>query len=121
MISSESQTVRLLRETANLLNAVAEAAWTNEIPSPARWDLHRVGTEAYLAQREILDSLGQGAEPCKTLSGTDIVAALEEAANTLASIPQHLFNLDTERLEARVSSLARSAVALTPSPIRKGK
>ena len=80
-----------------------------------------MGTEAYLAQREILDSLGQGAEPCKTLPCTDIVAALEEAANTLASIPQQLFSLDTEWLEARVSSLARSAVALTAGPIRTGK
>ena len=121
MISSETQNVRLLRKTANLLNSVAEAAWTNDIPSPVRWDLHRVGSEAYLAQREILDALGQGAEACETLPGTDIAAALEEAARTLAAIPQQLFNLDTERLEARVSSLARSVVALTPSPIGTGK
>ena len=118
MISSETQTVRLLRKTANLLNSVAEAAWTNDIPSPARWDLHRVGTEAYLARRDILDALGQGAEPCETLSGIDITAALQEAAHTLAAMPQQVHNLDTERLEARVSSLARSAVAITPSPIR---
>src|SRR5450756_1862060 len=121
MISSETQPVRLLRKTANLLDSVAEAAWTNDIPSSARWDLHRVGTEAYLAQREILDALGQDAEPCETLPLTDIAAALEEAANTLAVIPQQLFNLDTERLEARVWSLARSAIALTSSPIRTGK
>jgi hypothetical protein len=121
MISLETQTSRLLRKSANLLDSVAEAAWTSDIPSPARWDLHRVGTEAYLAQREILDALGQGAEACETLPDTDIAAALEEAANTLAAIPQQLLNLDTERLEARVSSLARSVVALTPSPIRTGK
>ena len=121
MISSETEPVRLLRKTANLLDSVAEAAWTNDIPSSARWDLHRVGTEAYLAQREILDALGQDAEPCETLSLTDIAAALEEAANTLAVIPQQLFSLDTERLEARVSSLARSAIALTSSPIGTGK
>ena len=121
MISSETQPVRLLRKTANLLDSVAEAAWTNDIPSSARWDLHRVGTEAYLAQREILDALGQDAEPCETLPLTDIAAALEEAANTLAVIPQQLFNLDTERLEARVSSLARSAIALTSSLIGTGK
>lgn len=121
MISSETQPVRLLRKAANLLDSVAEAAWTNDIPSSARWDFHRVGTEAYLAQREILDSLGQDAEPCETLRLTDIAAALEEAANTLAVIPQQLFNLDTERLEARVSSLARTAIALTSNPIGTGK
>jgi hypothetical protein len=121
MISPETQASRPLRKTANLLKSVAEAAWTNDIPSPARWDLHRVGTEAYLAQREILDALGLGAEPCETLPGIDIATGLEEAANTLAAIPQQLFNLDTGRLEARVSSLARSAVAFTPSPIRTRK
>ena len=121
MINSETQTVRLLRKTANLLNSVAEAAWTNDIPSPASWDLHRVGTEAYLARRDILDALGQGAEPCETLSGIDIAATLQEAAHTLAAMPQQVYNLDTERLETRVSSLARSAVAITPSPIRTGR
>jgi len=121
MISFETQTSRLLKKTANLLNAVAEAACTNDIPSPTRWDLHRVGTEAYLAQREILDALGQSPEACETLPGTGIAAALEEAAHTLAAIPQQLFSLDTEQLEVRVSSLARSAVALTPSPIRTVK
>jgi len=121
MTSPETQTSRLLRKTANLLNSVTEAAWTNDIPSPAKWDLHRIGTEAYLAQRDILDAMGQDAEPSETLPGIGIAAALEEAVHTLAAIRQELFNLDTERLEARVSSLARWAVALTPSPIRTGR
>ena len=118
MISRETQTSQLLRGTAHLLNSVAQSAWTNDIPSPAKWDLHRIGTEAYLAQRDILDALGEGAEPCETLPGIDIATALKEAAHNLAAIPQQVDNLDTERLEARVSSLARSAVALTPSQIR---
>ena len=63
MISSETETGRLLRKAANLLHSVVEAAWTNETPSPAKWDLHRIGTEAYLVQRDILDALGQGAAP----------------------------------------------------------
>jgi len=118
MISPETQTSRLLRKTANLLSSVAEAAWINDIPPPAKWDLHRVGTEAFLAQRDILDALGQCAEPCEALPGVDIAAALEEAAHNLAAIPRKSSNLDAERLEARVSSLARSAVALIPSQIR---
>jgi hypothetical protein len=121
MISPETQTSRLLRKTAELLNSVAEAAWTADTASPIKWDLHRIGTEAYLAQRDILDALGQDAEPSETLPGIDIAAALEEAVHTLAAIRQELFNLDPERLEARVSSLARWAVALTPSPIRTGR
>ena len=121
MINLEAQTSRLLRKTANLLHSVVEAAWTNDIPSPAKWDLHRIGTEAYLVQRDILDALGEGAEPTEPLPGNDIAAALEQAAHTLAAIPQELNNLDTERLEARVSALARWASALTPSPIRTGR
>jgi len=109
MISSETETGRLLRKAANLLHSVVEAAWTNEIPSPAKWDLHRIGTEAYLVQRDILDALGQGAEPTALLPGNDIAAALEQAAHTLAAIPQELNNLDTERMQARVSSLAERA------------
>jgi hypothetical protein len=57
MISLETQANRLLRKTASLLNSVAEAAWTNDTPSPARWDLHRIGTAAYLARRDILVTL----------------------------------------------------------------
>jgi hypothetical protein len=121
MINPETPTGQLLRKAANLLHSVVEAAWTNDIPSPAKWDLHRIGTEAYLVQRDILDALGQGAEPTELLPGNDIAAALEQAALTLAAIPQGLNNLDTERLEARVSSLARWAVALTLSPIRTGR
>ena len=109
MISSETETGRLLRKAANLLHSVVEAAWTNEIPSPAKWDLHRIGTEAYLVQRDILDALGEGAEPTELLPGNDIAAALEQAAHTLAAIPQELNNLDTERLAERVSSLADRA------------
>ena len=120
MIKPETPTGKLLRKAANQLHSVVEAAWTNDIPSPAKWDLHRIGTEAYLVQRDILDALGEGAEPTELLPGNDIVAALEQAALTLAAIPQELNNLDTERLEARVSSLARWA-ALTLSPIRTGR
>ena len=112
MISPETEASRVLRKAADLLNSVAEAAWTNDIPSPARWELHRIGTEAYLAQRDILNAVGQSAEPTETLPGIGIAAALEQAAHTLAAIPQELFTLDTERLEARVSSLAARALAL---------
>ena len=109
MISSETETGRLLRKAANLLHSVVEAAWTNDIPSPAKWDLHRIGTEAHLVQRDILDALGEGAEPTELLPGNDIAVALEQAADTLAAIPQKLNNLDTERMQARVSALADRA------------
>jgi hypothetical protein len=105
MINPETPTGRLLRQAANLLHSIVEAAWTNDIPSPAKWDLHRIGTEAYLVQRDILDALGEGAEPTEPLPGNDIAAALEQAAHNLAAIPRGLNNVDTERLEARVSSL----------------
>ena len=121
MISPETQTFRLLSRTARLLNSVAEAAWTNGIPSPARWDLHRVGTDAYLAQRHILDALGRGALPAERLPVADVTAALEEAAHSLAAIPLEFRNVHTERLEQRVSSLARRALALTPSATRAGQ
>jgi hypothetical protein len=85
------------------------------VGSPPHWD------QAYLVQRDILDALGEGAEPTELLPGNDIAAALEQAAHNLAAIPQELNNLDTERLEARVSALARWASALTPSPIRIGR
>jgi hypothetical protein len=98
-----------LRKAANLLHSVVEAAWTNDIPSPAKWDLHRIGTEAHLVQRDILDALGEGAEPTELLPGNDIAVALEQAADTLAAIPQKLNNLDTERMQARVSALADRA------------
>jgi hypothetical protein len=64
MIRPESQTVRLLRKACNLLGSVAGAAWANNLPSPAKWDLHRIGTQAYLAQRDILDLQGQDADSC---------------------------------------------------------
>ena len=104
MISSETQPVRLLRKTANLLDSVAEAAWTNDIPSSARWDLHRVGTEAYLAQREILDALGQDAEPCETLPLTDIAAALEKAALKVLAKEK---GVDVQYVEARSEGLEK--------------
>jgi hypothetical protein len=109
MIKPETPTGRLLREAANLLHSVVEAAWTNDIPSPTKWDLHRIGTEAYMVQRDILDALGEGAEPAELLPGNDIAAVLEQAAHTLAAIPHELLDLDTERLKARVSSLADRA------------
>jgi len=109
IINPETPTGRLLRETANLLLSVVEAAWSNDIPSPAKWDLHRIGTDAYLVQRDILDALGESVEPTEPLLGNDIVAVLEQAAHNLAAIPQELLNLDTERLEARVFSLADRA------------
>ncbi len=37
MINPETETGRLLRNTAILLNSVAEAAWANGIRSPAKW------------------------------------------------------------------------------------
>jgi hypothetical protein len=120
MIKPETLTGQLLRKAANQLHSVVEAAWTNDIPSPGKWDLHRIGTETYLVQRDILDALGEDAEPTELLPGNDIAAALEQAAHTLAAIPQELNNLDTGRLEARVTSLARWA-ALTLSPIRTGR
>jgi hypothetical protein len=107
MISPESQTVRLLRKASNLLGSVAEAAWTNDIPYPAKWDLHSIGTQAYLAQRDILDLLGQDADSCETLPCIEIAAALEEAAHTLATIPQAFRDLDTRLLKERLSSLAQ--------------
>ena len=109
MINPETETGQLMRKAANLLHSVVEAAWTNETPSPAKWDLHRIGTEAYLVQRDILDALDQGAEPTALLPGNDIAAALERAAHTLAAIPRESNNLDTERMQARVSSLAERA------------
>lgn len=116
MIRPETQRSRLLRKTANLLNSVAEAAWTSDIPSPVKWDLHRIGTDDYLAQRDILDRLGQDADPCETRPCIEIAAALEEAAHTLAAIPQVFRDLDTGLLKERLSSLAQRALALTPGP-----
>lgn len=121
MISPETHTGRLLSDTANLLNAVAEAAWTNDTPSPARWQLHRIGTEAYLAQRDIPDLLGLPGLMAEPHADLDIAVALEQAAHTLAAIPRKVRNLDTERLEARVSSLARWAVVLASGPIPTGR
>ena len=107
MIGPETQTTGLLRKAANLLNSVAEAAWTNDIPSPAKWDLHRIGTQAYLAQRDILDMLSQDADSRQTLPCIEIAAALEEAVHTLATIPQGFRDLDTPLPMERMSSLAQ--------------
>ena len=109
MTSPEAQTSRLLMQTANLLNAVAEAAWTNDIPSPARWELHRIGTEAYLAQRDILHMLGQPGAIAEPQADLDITAALDEAAQVMATIPEEFQTSLTHRLQAGVTSLAERA------------
>ena len=79
MIRLETQTSRLLWMTANLLNNVVEAAWTNDISSPARLDLHRIGTDAHLAHRDILDPLGRCGVSVEPQADFDIEAALDEA------------------------------------------
>ena len=112
MISCETQTSRVLRKTANLLNSVAEAAWTNDIPSPAKWDLHRVGTDAYLAQRDILVLLGLPGVMAEPQTGFDIAAVLDEVAQVVANIPEELQTLVTQRLQERVTSLVERAFAL---------
>ena len=109
MIGPETQTSRLLRKTANLLNSVAEAAWTSDISSPAKWELHRIGTEAYLAQRDILDMLGLPGVIAVRQADFDIAAALDEAAQVVDTIPEEFQTLVTKRLQGRVTSLARSA------------
>ena len=106
MINPETQTSRLLRKAANLLNSVAEAAWTSEIPSPAKWDLHRIGTEAYLAQRDILDMLGLPGVIAEPQADFDIAAALDEAAQVMARIPEEFETLVTQQSLGRVSLLA---------------
>jgi hypothetical protein len=108
MIRPETQTSRLLRKAANLLNSVAEAAWTNNLPSPAKWDLHRIGTEAYLAQRDILALLGLPAVVTKPQADFDIAAALDEAAQVVATIPEESQTLFTQWALGRVGSLAES-------------
>jgi hypothetical protein len=109
MISPETQTSRLLRKTANLLSSVAEAAWTSDIPSPAKWDLHRIGTEAYLAQRDILTMLGLREVIAVPQADFDIATALEEAAQVVATIPEEFQTSVTQRLQERVASLAHRA------------
>jgi len=109
MIRPETQTRRLLRKTANLLNSVAEAAWTSDISSPAKWELHRIGTEAYLAQRDILDMLGLPGVIAERQADFDISAALDEAAQVVDTIPEEFQTLVTKRLQGRVTSLAQSA------------
>jgi hypothetical protein len=109
MISCETQISRVLSKTANLLNSVAEAAWTKDIPSPAKWDLHRIGTEAYLVQRDILEMLGQPVVMAEPQADFDIAAALDEAAQTVATIPQDFQTLVTQRLQGQVTSLAKRA------------
>jgi hypothetical protein len=112
MISCETQTSRVLRKTANLLNSVAEAAWTNDIPSPAKWDLHRIGADAYLAQRDILVLLGLPGVMAKPQADFDIAAVLDEAAQVVANIPEELQTLVTQRLQERVTSLVERAFDL---------
>jgi len=115
MISHETWTSRLLRETAHLLNFVAEAAWTNDSPPPVRWELHRIGTDAHLAQRDILNALGREALAAGLVLGIDTPDAIEEAAHTFAAIPAELHKLRTARLQTRASSPARGAIALAQS------
>jgi hypothetical protein len=112
MISCETQTSRVLRKTANLLNSVAEAVWTNDIPSPAKWDLHRIGTDAYLVQRDILVLLGLPGVMAEPQADFDIAAVLDEAAQAVANIPEELQTLVTQRLQERVTSLVKRAFAL---------
>jgi len=109
MISPETQTSRLLWKTANLLNSVAEAAWAADATSPIKWDLHRIGTEAYLAQRDILDMLGQPGVIAEPQADFDIAAALDEAAQVVATIPEEFQTLLTQRLQERVTSLEERA------------
>ena len=116
MINPETQTSRLLRKAANLLNSVAEAAWTNDLPSPAKWDLHRIGTEAYLAQRDILALLGLPAVMAKPQADFDIAAALGEAAQVVATIPNEFESSFTRWLLRRVTVLAeREARVCSPA------
>jgi hypothetical protein len=109
MISRETQTSRLLRKTANLLNSVAEAAWSSDIPSPAKWDLHRIGTEAYLAQRDILTMLGLPEVIAAHEADFDIASALDEAAHVVATIPEEFQTSVTQQMQERVTSLAQRA------------
>jgi hypothetical protein len=109
MISCEAQTSRLLRKTANLLNSVAEAAWASDIPSPAKWDLHRIGTEAYLAQRDILTMLGLPEVIAAHEADFDIASALDEVAHAVATIPEEFQTSVTQQMQERVTSLAQRA------------
>ena len=109
MISPETPTSQLLRKTANLLNSVAEAAWAADATSPIKWDLHRIGTEAYLAQREILDMLGQLGAIAEPQADFDIADALDEAARALATIPEESQTMVTQRVQEQVTSLEERA------------
>ena len=112
MINPETPTGRLLGKTANLLHSVVEAAWTNDIPSPAKWDLHRIGTDAYLAQRDILVLLGLPGVMAEPQADFDIAAVLDEAAQVVANIPEEFQTFVTQRLQERVTSLVERAFAL---------
>jgi hypothetical protein len=120
MMSPETQISRLLRKTANLLNSVAEAAWGNDIPSPARWDLHRIGTDAYLAHRDILEVLGRHGVSVEPQADFNIAAALDEAAQIVARLPEEFHTLVTQRVQERVASLEERVLALRHS-IRLGE
>jgi len=112
MIIPETQVVRLLRKTANLLNSVAEAAWVADTRSLARWELHRIGTDAFLAQRDILDMLGQPGVVAAPEVDFDIAAALDQAAQTMATIPEEFQTLVTQRLQGQIASLVERVIAL---------
>ena len=109
MIKPETQTSQLLRKTADLLNSIAEAAWTSDIPSPAKWDLHRIGTEAYLAQHDILTMLGLPEVIAAHEADFDIASELDEAAHAVASIPEEFQTSVTQQMQERVTSLAQRA------------
>jgi hypothetical protein len=70
MISPETQTSPLLRKTANLLKSVAEASSSDTQPL-ATWSIHRIGTGAHLARRNILDMLGRPGVTAKAQADRD--------------------------------------------------
>jgi len=78
MISPETQTSPLLRKTADLLKAVAEASSTSDMPPMATWSIHRIGTGAHLAQRNILDMLGR--PPVTAKAQADLDTRLDASA-----------------------------------------
>ena len=80
----------------------------------ARWDLHRIGTDAYIAQRDILDMLGQPGVVVRPEADFDIAAALNEAAQTVATIPEEFQTMVTQRLQRQITSLAERAIPISP-------
>jgi hypothetical protein len=81
MISPETQTSPLLRRTANLLKSFAEASSTSDIPPLATWSIHRIGTGAHLAQRNVLDLLGRPGVTAKAQADLDTRLDASAAGN----------------------------------------